>query len=389
MKKVSIFVITALLIVFTAFTLVGCGAQTDKEYFKNVSEYSFWDNQGNQSIAQYKLYSVMDEFLFEGEIKNGESVSADGKTRKVLFVGWDGVRADAMANIFYDENSKDTNSYNYEASTYSGLHKLKEQGGLYMAYAGGEKGKDSEQHSSTCAGWTSILTGGWNTLHGVITNDDVKKAEVDTLIMKYAKLGLNTGLAFDWGQLFDVTYKHEIKHKLANPHLPVKYCDINRTKVQDMNGIMLNEGIKDIKKVLAESVELYNETAIDEPHKYATYDIAMKDYLIERMADGDDIVAGIFHNPDSNGHTDGFSINNGHYVNSVRSANLYLYELISAVEERESLYNEEWLIVCTTDHGGSGKDHGSQVYEHRTTWVASNKSLENLFAQNYNGFVES
>lgn len=390
MKKTILGIISTLLIACTAVSLVGCGAKTDKKYFDTVSAYSFWDNNGSESIAQYKLYEVMDKFLSSGTIENGKSISADGKTRKVLFVGWDGVRADAIANIFYDENNKNTNLYNYEAATYSGLHKLKQNGGLYMAYAGGEKGKDSQQHSSTCAGWTSILTGGWNTLHGVVSNNDVKKADVDTIIMKYAKLGLNTGLAFDWGQLFDLTYKEEIKQKLANPQLPVKYCDIDRSKVDNINGIMRNEGIKDSSKVFAESIELYNETAIDGPkHTYATYDVAMRDYLFNRIAQDDDIVAGIFHNPDSNGHTDGFSNNNGHYVNSVRSANLYLYELIIAIEEREKLYDEEWLVIATTDHGGSARDHGSQVYEHRTTWVASNRPLVDLFAHNYDGFVEN
>lgn len=388
MRKTMTITIAILLCLISVVMLGGCGPKTDKKYFSTVSDYSFWDNEGSQSIAQYKLYGVMDKFLSEGVLENG-AVTADGKTRKVLFVGWDGVRADAIANIFYDENNKDTNSYNNEVTRYSGLHNLKEKGGLYMAYSGGEKGKDSQQQSSTCAGWTSILTGGWNTLHGVNTNNDIKKAEIDTIIMKYAKLGLNTGLAFDWGQMFDLTLKEEVKQKLANPHLSVKYCDIDRTKVQDINGIMKNEKITDSKKILAESVELYNETAIVELHKYASYDVAMKDYLLNRIGSGDDIVAGIFHNPDSNGHTDGFSNSNGHYVNSVRTANIYLYELITAVQERETLYNEEWLILTTTDHGGSDRGHGAQIYEHRTTWVACNKSLEDLFATNYNGFVEN
>ena len=53
--------------------------------------------------------------------------------------------------------------------------------------------------------WTSKLTGAWHTTHGVDSNDDSKNDAKDTIMLKYAKLGLNTGLAFDWGQYFDVT----------------------------------------------------------------------------------------------------------------------------------------------------------------------------------------
>lgn len=59
--------------------------------------------------------------------------------------------ADAIANLFYDANCFDTNGHNYEAASYSGLHRLKKTGGLYLAYAGGEKGTESAQETSTCA----------------------------------------------------------------------------------------------------------------------------------------------------------------------------------------------------------------------------------------------
>ena len=151
----------------------------------------------------------MDEFFSEGEISDGDCVK-DGKVRKILFLGLDGVRADALTNIVYDSDNFETNGYNYPATEYSGINALKEEGGLYIAYACGEKGKDSRQETSTCAGWTSELTGAWHTTHGVDSNDDPKNDAKDTIMLKYAKLGLNTGLAFDWGQYFDVTLVLEV-----------------------------------------------------------------------------------------------------------------------------------------------------------------------------------
>ena len=101
-------------------------------------EYSFWDNEGSQAIPQYQVYNIVKDYLNGGEIKDGACITEEGKKRKVLFIGWDGARADAMLNLFYDSFS--TNGYNYPVSDYIGLGLLKDKGGLYIAYAGGEKG---------------------------------------------------------------------------------------------------------------------------------------------------------------------------------------------------------------------------------------------------------
>ena len=390
MRKKAVIICVAVLLTVTCIA-AACTETEGREYFDSVSAYSFWDNKAEESIAQYKLYEFMDEFLSDGTIQNGDAVSSDGKVKKVLFLGWDGVRADAFTNIFFDENSFDTNQYNYQPDEYSGLHTLKERGGLYLAYAGGEKDEDSRQDSSTCAGWTSILTGCWNTLHGVITNDDVKKAETDTIMLRYAKLGLSTGLAFDWGQLFDTTMQNEVSYLLENPSVNMRYRDIDRTKADSNADILKNEGLSSEEDIRALDLDHYNAVAMEgKLHSYAGYDIGMRDYLLERIAAGDDFVGGIFHRPDTNGHTTGFSNDNGYYVNCVRNADLYLYQIIEEIDRREAEENEEWLIVVTTDHGGSGRDHGKQVYEHRTTWVACNKQIPaEYFGNGYDGFNEN
>lgn len=391
MKKKSKFVLITAVVLGIILSLLTACVNTDKKYFDRVSAYSFWDNKASESIAQYKFYNIMDEFLSKGcTIENGQSISADGKVRKVLFLGWDGTRADALANIFYDANNFATNNYNYEQDDYSGLHRLKEQGGLYMAYAGGERKTESQQQSSTCAGWTSELTGGWNTLHGVDTNNDIKKEGVDTIMMKYAKLGLNTGLAFDWGQYFDVTLRNEVKYLIDNPSLPMILRDIDRTPAASNADILRNENLKDEKNILSESIELYNAVAMNgDIHPQANYDIAMRDYLKERINNGDDFVGGIFHRPDTNGHTTGFGNQNPDYVNSVRNANIYLYQLLRIVEEREANMNEEWLVLVTADHGGNGKGHGEQIYECRTIWMATNRKVDtSYYGVNYDGFNE-
>ena len=299
MKKGRIISSMLVLIMASGFVLSGCG-KADAKYFAKVSQYSFWDNQGAESIPQYQYYHIMDQFLSRGTVQDGKLVDSEGKTLKVLFLGWDGVRADAIANLFYDANCFDTNGHNYEAASYSGLHRLKKTGGLYLAYAGGEKGTESAQETSTCAGWTSELTGGWKTLHGVDSNNDVKKADVDTIMLKYAKLGVATGFAFDWGEYFDVTLKNEVQYIMEHPDLPVTYRDIDRPRAGNVNEMLKNEGKKKEKELNA-PLEAYNAVAMEvgEISKQCAYDISMRDYLLGRMEKGDTIVAGGFHRPGS------------------------------------------------------------------------------------------
>jgi arylsulfatase A-like enzyme len=54
--------------------------------------------------------------------------------------------------------------------------------------------------------------------------------------------------------------------------------------------------------------------------------------------------------------------------------------IAAAVSYREQQYREDWMIIITTDHGRdsiSGKDHGGQSDRERTTWIISNKKLDN------------
>jgi predicted AlkP superfamily pyrophosphatase or phosphodiesterase len=50
--------------------------------------------------------------------------------------------------------------------------------------------------------------------------------------------------------------------------------------------------------------------------------------------------------------------------------------IMKAVNFREINFNEEWLVIITTDHGRdaqTGKDHGGQSDSERNTWLVINK----------------
>jgi hypothetical protein len=59
-------------------------------------------------------------------------------------------------------------------------------------------------------------------------------------------------------------------------------------------------------------------------------------------------------------------------------------KVAAAVAHREANFQEDWMIIITTDHGRdsiSGKDHGGQSDRERTTWIISNKKLGNDFTK--------
>ena len=79
-------------------------------------------------------------------------------------------------------------------------------------------------------------------------------------------------------------------------NLPMLFCDTDRVK---------KDKLKDTN---AETLELYNFVAPDTPSASAPYGTGMRDYIIDRMKAGDDIICGIFHNIDTSGHNFGFGI---------------------------------------------------------------------------------
>ena len=47
----------------------------------------------------------------------------------------------------------------------------------------------------------------------------------------------------------------------------------------------------------------------------------------------------------------------------------------SALQARHETFDEDWLMIVTTDHGReakSGRDHGGQTERERTIWIATN-----------------
>lgn len=369
LKKVMISTVSiATAVTALAVSLTACNKDKaptgDSKYLEKVSNYSFWSNTAETSIPEYRTYNHVHDFLDVCEIKDGNAVSPEGKIRKVLFIGFDGMRADALPYVLDGA---------YNSKTDGGISEIQKQGGVYLAYCGGETGTNTEQTTSTSASWTSHFTGVWGEKHGIKTNDDSKNLDYKTFMLEFAEKGLNSSLAFDWDQYLDLNLKEEVKFVMENK-IPMQFCDIDRVKAEEL------------KKTRAESLEFYNFVAPETPSASAPYDTGMRDYILSRMDASDDIICGIFHNIDTAGHNFAFG-ESTEYTATVINCDLYAHSVLQAVKEREKNNNEEWLIVFANDHGGIGQGHGGQTLEERTTWIATNIPFDSkYFSKGYDGF---
>ena len=93
-------------------------------------------------------------------------------------------------------------------------------------------------------------------------------------------------------------------------------------------------------------------------------------------ADCADFVFAIYENTDSAGHNYGFSFNNPVYKDGFAEEENYGYEVIKAIEARESYEAEDWLIIVTSDHGGVGTGHGGASIQERMTFIVMNKEMK-------------
>ncbi|MGN0524112.1 MAG: hypothetical protein ACI4IG_07550 [Eubacterium sp.] len=140
-KKVIAVISVVTAISLLTVTLSACKkeekVEADPQYLKNVSQYQFWRNTVDTSIPEYQTYNHVHDFLDACEIKDGAAVAPNGKVRKVLFIGFDGMRADALPYVLDNANNSKTGV--------SGIAELQKKGGIYLAYCGGESIETQQQ----------------------------------------------------------------------------------------------------------------------------------------------------------------------------------------------------------------------------------------------------
>ncbi len=165
--------IIAVIAVILALALIGTGIyfylmryNTDEKdtkelYRQNVASVAY-ENTIETAYPQTELYGIIEEH-FKSELPEGKT------EKKVAIIGFDGCRADILAEI------KDGNS---------GIGYLLENGGSNnLLYCGGVNYPELiTQDTSTAPGWCSVLTGVWADKHGVKGNGMTKSLEYKMLM---------------------------------------------------------------------------------------------------------------------------------------------------------------------------------------------------------------
>ncbi len=324
--KIFIPIIVVALVLGIGMQIAGFGAfygfyepkSNSSKYTDELESYGIWDNTIENQIPQTVVHKlVMDHF--NSPLPKGKTV------KKVIFLGFDGYRADAIANVKDDPQSA--------------IMYVKSLGGLYHAYAGGIPG-ESEQATSTAPGWASMLTGGWSLFHGINDNGQYKNGN-ETFLTTLAKQGHNASFTASWREHTSLSYRPDIVQSIKQ-NIPVEY----NHEIDDM--ATYYQVLKYVSKAKGQE-----KTAKEDP----------------------DVIFFTFEFTDHNGHLYGFGNNKNYYQGSL-DANKYGYDIIKTIEARDTYAQEDWLILISTDHGGTGHTHGNQSIMERSTWIAVNKKID-------------
>jgi hypothetical protein len=74
---------------------------------------------------------------------------------------------------------------------------------------------------------------------------------------------------------------------------------------------------------------------------------------------------------------------NAYYRGKIAGEDQQIAQVLAALTARPNYANEEWLIVVTSDHGGSGTGHGGQTAAERDTLVILNNNYLNPLKASY------
>jgi predicted AlkP superfamily pyrophosphatase or phosphodiesterase len=97
-----------------------------------------------------------------------------------------------------------------------------------------------------------------------------------------------------------------------------------------------------------------------EDHNYQLSDVEIVAAASKHLREADPTATVVyFGQVDGAGHADGFHPSVPTYVKAIERVDGYVGELLAAIESRPTRADEDWLILVTTDHGGSGTSHSN------------------------------
>lgn len=236
-------------------------------------------------------------------------------------------------------------------------------GGYFPAHVGGAKGGYSETPTISAVGYNSLLTGVWVNKHNVKGNSIRRPNYNYWTIFRHFNDNYPNKTTAVYSTWLDNRTKLVGENLEATGHLQLDY-HFDGLEV-DTLGYPHDEKSEYIKKIDQEVAA------------YAAKDISRK---------APDLTWVYLQYTDDMGHRFGAS---PEMDLAIQEADRQVGLIWSAIKEREKKFDEDWMIVITTDHGRGegGFHHGGQSDEERATWIISNK-LFNEISGNTPGIVD-
>ncbi|MDX2173690.1 MAG: alkaline phosphatase family protein [Bacteroidota bacterium] len=89
-----------------------------------------------------------------------------------------------------------------------------------------------------------------------------------------------------------------------------------------------------------------------------------------------DVLFVYFDECDLAGHSTGFSTSNPLYINAIQTVDGHVGSIMTALHNRPNYANEDWVVLLTTDHGGTGTGHGgNSASERKIWWIGSGNNV--------------
>lgn len=99
-------------------------------------------------------------------------------------------------------------------------------------------------------------------------------------------------------------------------------------------------------------------------------DAAVADTAVNLLGEDDlDAVFLHFDEVDGAGHGSGFHPENPAYIAKIEHVDTQVGKVHAALKGRKNYVQEKWLIIVSTDHGGSERSHGKNIPSHRTIFL--------------------
>jgi hypothetical protein len=258
-------------------------------------------------------------------------LSMMSKTHKTLFVILDGIPADCIERL--------------QPPT---IMDVAHTGHYHRALCGGEQSMYSQTPTISAIGYTNILTGTWMNKHNVQGNENIH-------------------INYNYWNIFRIAKAQDHPVKTA---IYTGWTD-NRT-------ILLGTGKSEAGNLQVDyAYDGYDLDTLHFPHKPDELHV----FDIDRQVSADAAKSIRSEAPDLSWlylwYTDDAFHSHGGGTYSDRfimKADSMLANVWKAIKYREKKFNEEWLLIITTDHGryADGFGHGGQTARERTIWISTN-----------------